>query len=208
MDFDIMPTPTEDSDPIFNHSLCSKCKGYCCRQCGCTLFPRDISSSKERFQKDLKKKIRTGNYSFIIVIYPEGNKYTYQLRLRTRNVNREIIDLFSPYSECSLWSPETGCSFSDQDRPSGGRYLIPQPNHECYLDYDDDWALSEWNKVQEEMEKEFKKIAHEGVLPTLAKQYAKNKDLFSQISENFTAALFSIILPTETLLTQEGYLED
>ena len=109
-----------------NIEICRKCGGMCCKKSGCDYSANDfLDVSYEGLYNELKK----GDKSIVCYMsFNEGSngKYTYQpfLYLRARNKNRDIIDLISIKTGCALLQAN-GCSFSYEDRPSGGKNLTP-----------------------------------------------------------------------------------
>lgn len=150
-----------------NKTICSKCKGQCCKQMGCHFSPEDF---KEISFEALKAEIDKGhisidwwegnpfeeiNYSFIASIdeydfgiseIDEDDEDTIERAyfLRAKNVGANIIDA-SWGGTCSLLT-EKGCSLSYNDRPKGGRELIPvEGNKECITNYSKQDCAKEWH---------------------------------------------------------------
>ena len=73
------------------------------------------------------------------------------LFLRTRNRKREIVDLFSEKTRCSLLTPD-GCPYSFEERPLGAIMLLPaykNGERACEsLELVNDIALKNWKKYQ------------------------------------------------------------
>ncbi len=51
--------------------------------------------------------------------------------MRARHKGGNPIDAYTRSGPCVNWTPEDGCKFSWEDRPAGGRGLIPQENKRC-----------------------------------------------------------------------------
>lgn len=193
--------------PNINHSLCAECGGLCCQNSGCALIPSDISDPF-RYNK-LLKKLKTGKYSFRIAIHFNSfrRRYEYQLRLCIRNKDRDIIDLFSPPNNCSLWSPTTGCPFSDEERPYQGLHLIPA-KYGCHVDFDKNFMFEKWGPVQVELEQAFKEYSDKSVLSVLSDQYKENLEkvlssIGTKMNDDFG---MKIIFANEQILKQHGLL--
>ena len=109
-----------------NIEICKKCGGMCCKKSGCDYSAHDfLDLSYEGLSNELKK----GDKS--IVCYMDfktmsNGSYTYEpfLYLRARNKGRDIIDLVSIKTGCASLK-SNGCSFTYEDRPSGGKNLTP-----------------------------------------------------------------------------------
>ena len=196
--------------PNINHSVCAECGGLCCKNSGCALIPSDISDPF-RYNK-LMKKLKTGKYSFKLAAQYNFYlaEYQYQLRLCIRNAERDVIDLFSPPNRCSIWSPEKGCPFSDEERPYQGLHLIPAPyGFGCHDDFDDDFMFENWALVQSELEMAFSEYSSgKSVIQVLYEQYTKNVESFrnqigTKIRESFAKKCLFV---TEELLLQHGFL--
>ena len=140
-------------DPsIFKSSDCKKCKGHCCKKCGCAYFVEDFEDlSFESLKKELEKE------TISITSVLELDKIRDQvinspvLFLRTRNRKREIVDLFSEKTRCSLLTPD-GCPYSFEERPLGAIMLLPaykNGERACEsLELSNDIALKNWKKYQ------------------------------------------------------------
>lgn len=194
-------------EPNVNHSICSKCGGKCCKYSGCALFPINISNPF-RYSK-LLKRMQTGKYSFKLSLFQdcESSQYGYQLRIKARNVDRDVVDLFSAPNRCMHWRAKGGCLFTDATRPYEGLHLIPQPSYQCYPDFSANFAFEQWEKVQSDLKKAFVKFSPNGddVLTTLYKQYKANIEEVRQSAKD-DPALKHFLIAVEALLKQEGYL--
>lgn len=118
-----------------NKEICKKCGGFCCKKSGCDYFVSDfgfITKGK------IIEALETGNVSIVSAFMPaklpNGEEGIMPfLYLRARNKDRDIVDLFSMKKECSMLT-ETGCMYSLEERPGGGKNLIPGINHLKELD--------------------------------------------------------------------------
>ena len=109
-----------------NKELCKKCGGECCKQMGCYYSAKDLKVIDSRSIKSMLDKGYTSITSDIIYTHP---KIT-MLSLRARNTDASSIDLVSCHRGCTALT-ESGCMYSLEDRPSGGKYLIPRERGCC-----------------------------------------------------------------------------
>lgn len=168
-----------------NLEICKKCGGKCCKKSGCDYLPSDFTDLSF---KGLMDKLAEGNISVVSAIKFEkllhnGRIYVNPfLYLRARNKNREIIDLLSMKTTCSLLTEE-GCKYSYEERPSMGKNLIPVDGVRCYPLKSPNILISEWDSYQKVLSKIVKKMTGLSVEEKL-KQDVQN--LFCDIlSENF-----------------------
>lgn len=126
-----------------NKEICTKCGGVCCKQMGCHFSPQDF---KLVTFYTLKHEIDKG---FISIDWWEGNAEneedeetrTRTYFLRMRNVDAPVVDP-SYGGRCKVLT-DTGCPLSYDERPMGGRMLIPSTNgcgstygkRECAIDW-------------------------------------------------------------------------
>ena len=133
--------------------ICKECGGICCKRMGCHYSPKDF---KDLSFDGLKKEIEKGNIS---IDWWEGNPFNNDreinraMFLRIRNVNSPVLDP-SWGGECSLLT-ETGCSLPYDERPYGGRSLIPVKGSKCTLVYSKLDCVKEWFEHDETLEKLF-----------------------------------------------------
>lgn len=114
-----------------NLDICKKCGGLCCKKSGCDLWIEDID---DKTQKGILNLLATEKYSIVALMNfnrSKGKVYNVPfLYLRARNKNRDIVDLLSMKTTCMNLT-DTGCSFSYEDRPSGGKNLTPSDDGMC-----------------------------------------------------------------------------
>lgn len=132
-----------------NRDICASCGGKCCKKSGCDYTPSDFSDLSFNALYEL---LQQGNISIVssleFLLTPDGKYWvTPLLHLRARNINRPIVDLISMKTSCSQLL-ENGCKYSYEERPSGGKNLIPQPNDNCYTNIDLQVLMQEWNTYQ------------------------------------------------------------
>lgn len=122
-----------------NPELCSSCKGRCCKETGCFYMPEDFESMDfECLKTHLDKgfiSIAVATNSFGIPLYDPV------LYLKIRNKNAGICVL-PTNGECMLLT-STGCKLSFEERPSGGKGLIPN-SAGCYSVFKEGDVLSQW----------------------------------------------------------------
>ena len=132
-----------DDLPRFNPVLCEKCGGKCCKRTGCYYSPKDFP---EITFETLFKHLCKGYTS----IYPIDGLYTglsNSLILKIRNVGEPVsIDKNYGYNRCILLG-EKGCPLSKEQRPRGGRELIPV-EHGCITGYTFREIVEDWSPHQ------------------------------------------------------------
>ena len=69
------------------------------------------------------------------------------LYLRARNKERDVIDLLSIKTGCSMLTDE-GCIYNFQNRPTGGVNLVPMANGKCYPDKSPLEIVETWRPYQ------------------------------------------------------------
>ena len=111
-----------DKTIFVNSEACKSCGGKCCMKCGCHFAPTDFD---DLTFEGLKKKMEMGYISIDLVdgemIYQRGFFYI----LRARNEGAPIVDFgYNRRSKCCLLTKK-GCKLSFEERPSGGKSLIP-----------------------------------------------------------------------------------
>lgn len=146
-----------------NPKLCKKCKGHCCKKCGCHFSPDDFDFKKvddENGPRDsnevifdiLKKEIEKG---YIVIEYVPSEAIlsdTDGILLRVRNRKEGLVGDWNR-SPCILLT-DKGCKLDYEDRPSGGRLLRPILNKKtkkftCIQHYDIDDCCREWLPFKE-----------------------------------------------------------
>ncbi len=147
MEVDIMEM--EKKSLYINHDLCKACGGKCCLHSGCSYSPTDFGTIT---LARLKEKLESGLASIVAQfdIFEDG--VSYHLAIRSRNLDRGIVDLFSAKNTCCALG-ENGCTFSDDERPYGGISLVPKENFQCENLYSDQIAYKEWLPYQKLLER-------------------------------------------------------
>ena len=151
-----------------NKELCSRCGGKCCKKSGCDYSVNDFS---DKTLAGFIEILNEGNISIVSSIRFSRNRdgkllVEPILYLRARNINRDVIDLFSMKTTCSMLT-DKGCSYDSKHRPSGGLNLIPSETHKCYP-YKDPLSIVEgWHSYQRILEKIVKKYTGKSVYDKL-----------------------------------------
>lgn len=170
-------------EKIENTDICKKCGSYCCKKSGCDYFVEDFENMKIDV---LEQILIEGNVSIVAAL--DFKKINGKLicnpilYLRERNINREVVDLLSMKTPCASLTP-TGCIHTYEKRPSGGKYLVPKENMECYSEVNRLEKLKEWEKYQNTLARLVKRITKKSVNAKLREDVIK---LLSDIEcENF-----------------------
>lgn len=117
-----------------NKSICAKCGGECCKNSGCDFSSHDFAVISE---KELQQYMDKGLISIGCDIgINENNELITFLFVKMRNIDSEAVDFCQIFPKpCHALRPD-GCPYSFGNRPSGGKYLIPQEDKDCYSLYD------------------------------------------------------------------------
>lgn len=166
---------------IENYEVCAKCGGMCCKKCGCDYFVSDFESMKLDY---LESKLDEGRISIVAAIdfdrLPSVKLTAIPiLYLRARNINREVIDLFSMKTTCASLE-ENHCHYNLDERPSGGSSLIPGEHGMCYSEVDRLEELSKWNPYQ--------KVLHRIV------KRRTGMSVYSKLNEDIENVIFDLLL--------------
>ena len=141
-----------------DRDICRECGGFCCKKSGCDYSPRDFDDLSIN---KLHEKLLEGNISIIsyLEFKRSGNGKLYAepfLYLRARNTDRDVVDLVSYKKRCSMLR-EDGCSYSFEDRPFGGRNLIPGKTR-CIPEVDPYDIVMVWGRYQKVLHRLVKRI--------------------------------------------------
>ena len=124
-----------------NSSVCAKCGGECCKSCGCEFSVDDFATVN--FQ-ELQNYLDQGLISIDgDVGFDQDENLIYFLYVRMRNVGKDAVDFFAVFpSPCNALKWD-GCPFSFENRPSGGKFLVPVEDGNCYplKDVTASWAI-------------------------------------------------------------------
>jgi len=152
MEYPTLPYRSKEKDydinKNVNSSICSECKGACCKACGCHFSPDDFEEiSFESLKKEIDKGYISIDYVDGEMIYRDRGVYI----LRIRNQDAPIVDtgFIRKRTPCILLT-EKGCKLDYEHRPTGGKLLIPSSissfTHEmtCKSKYDISDCCYEW----------------------------------------------------------------
>lgn len=155
-----------EKEKIEDLDICRECGGMCCKKSGCDYA---VSDFDDRSMKGLLESLAVGDKSIVAMInfetLPNGKFIAVPfLYVRARNCDRDVIDLVSMKTTCSMLT-DTGCSYSYEDRPFGGRNLVPRRRSDgpCRpLDNPLD-KIMEWEPYQKQLSKIVKRYTGKSV---------------------------------------------
>lgn len=126
---------------------CAQCTESCCQKGSCMLLPMDIDPFSV---ENVIEKIDTGKFSITATVLKDKR---IQLRLHSREIDSEVLDINKPHTQCSLLTP-TGCSLSIEERPSYALTLIPgdSGSGSCKQAMYPSEVSKMWDEVQDTME--------------------------------------------------------
>lgn len=129
-----------------NQSLCSACGGYCCKQSPCSFMPKDFSDLS---LEGLLKEFREKDYLTIVFNVFEVDIPYISMRAKHWKTTIRLIETRTQDSCVGLTS--TGCMFSYDERPTGGKLVVPSTYHPygCYLDLSSDTFSKAWAPYSE-----------------------------------------------------------
>lgn len=149
----------------FDHFQCEMCGGRCCQRCGCYFSPTDFNVlSLEKLRKILNK-----GFISIVALTPELTGMSEDvLVLKMRDEGAEIYDRSDRKTGGCIVHESTGCPFEDEDRPFGGRALVPDLEKGCCIGYSFRQCASDWKQYQDllkQLAKEYsgKSIKYNGI---------------------------------------------
>lgn len=136
-----------------NKEFCKNCGGRCCKKSGCDYWPSDLP---DKTYKGILKFLENGKVSIVAMMNFKrinGKLCNFPfLYLRERNTGRDVVDLLSMKTPCSNLT-EHGCSYTYEERPSGGKNLTPSKDGLCYPKEDNLQKVLEWSPYQKQLEK-------------------------------------------------------
>mgnify|MGYP000190484985 FL=1 len=136
-----------------NTEVCKNCGGRCCKKSGCDYWPSDLP---DKTYKGILKFLENGKVSIVAMMNFKrinGKLCNFPfLYLRGRNTGRDVVDLLSMKTPCSNLT-EHGCSYTYEERPSGGKNLTPSKEGLCYPKEDNLQKVLEWSPYQKQLEK-------------------------------------------------------
>ena len=136
-----------------NKEVCKNCGGRCCKKSGCDYWPSDL---QDKTYKGILKFLENGKVSIVAMMNFKrinGKLCNFPfLYLRERNTGRDVVDLLSMKTPCSNLT-EHGCSYTYEERPSGGKNLTPSKDGLCYPKEDNLQKVLEWSPYQKQLRK-------------------------------------------------------
>lgn len=136
-----------------NTEVCKNCGGRCCKKSGCDYWPSDLP---DKTYKGILKFLENGKVSIVAMMnFKRINEKLCNfpfLYLRERNTGKDVVDLLSMKTPCSNLT-EHGCSYTYEERPSGGKNLTPSKDGLCYPKEDNLQKVLEWSPYQKQLEK-------------------------------------------------------
>ena len=136
-----------------NKEVCKNCGGRCCKKSGCDYWPSDLP---DKTYKGILKFLENGKVSIVAMMNFKrinGKLCNFPfLYLRERNTGRDVVDVLSMKTPCSNLT-EHGCSYTYEERPSGGKNLTPSKDGLCYPKEDNLQKVLEWSPYQKQLEK-------------------------------------------------------
>lgn len=151
-----------------NYPMCAMCGGKCCKRNACDCSPKDFDNDIEKMRKALESGkysidfSRTTSNSFSIgrfetvliserVIRAEAEFFY----VRPKNVGRPTVDIIHDKDRdegpCIFWDKEKGCSLSYEEKPMGGRTLVPIMPDMCMGQYNTAMMLIEWKPFTKQL---------------------------------------------------------
>ena len=136
-----------------NKEVCKNCGGRCCKKSGCDYWPSDLP---DKTYNGILEFLENGKVSIVAMMNFKrinGKLCNFPfLYLRERNTGRDVVDLLSMKTPCSNLT-EHGCSYTYEERPSGGKNLTPSKDGLCYPKEDNLQKVLEWSPYQKQLEK-------------------------------------------------------
>lgn len=136
------------------HSICAECNGACCRGMGCELHPKDVFGEEHPTIERLVEFLSCGFYQIdywdgdirehfdIEFDYDDYKGTCYYLRAKHTNSNSLLNGSWG--GTCVLFEDGKGCKLSWEQRPYGGKALIPNETKKCHSIYGKAKAALDW----------------------------------------------------------------
>lgn len=129
----------------FDHSQCEMCGGRCCQKCGCYFAPTDFKV----LSLDKLRKILNKGFVAIVSLTTELTGISEDvLVLKMRDKGAEVFDKGDRKTGGCIVHEDTGCPFEDDDRPFGGRALVPDLQRGCCIGYSFRKCADDWKPYQ------------------------------------------------------------
>ena len=146
-----------------NRDLCTVCGGRCCKMAPCHFAPHDFADLS---YKAIKKIIKNKGY-ISVVRFSESSinataecigfvqKEFFVLRVRTGETKIAVnsTEIFKG-DWCSMLS-NSGCKLSFEERPYGGKMLIPGEGRSCEQKYTIKECVMDWIPYQKVLKRVF-----------------------------------------------------
>lgn len=107
-----------NSSKYYNYKLCAACGGDCCQRMAGQYVPEDFK--QEITAEFILSILQTGKFA---IDWWEGDDQPHYIR--PRHVGEPAVK-GSWGGVCVNWSKESGCSLSEEDRPTGCKKLVPK----------------------------------------------------------------------------------
>lgn len=157
----------QKSEFTFDHIQCRICGGRCCKKTGCFFSPKDFKNMT--FDK-MKRIMQKGYISIVEIKEEQSGLENPVYALKIRNNGEHIVEPEPGIYEGCIVLEKDGCPFDDEDRPYGGKALIPEllTGRSCAKGYSFRQVAEDWyphQKLLIELIKEFdgKDIKYEGI---------------------------------------------
>lgn len=199
----------EKTEKIEDINICKQCGGRCCKKCGCDYSALDFDDLS---YKTICEFLSEGKISVVSMVsfdrLSNGKKIANLfLYLRARNVDRDVVDLISVKTRCSQLT-EIGCSYTYDDRPTGGKNLVPVEGGKCYPAEDQFELVKTWQPYQNVLRKVVKRYTGKSV-ENKAREDAEN--LFYRVfCDDFDEAMPEELLDLRTFVPalQQAYPDE
>lgn len=153
----------ERPEESFDRVQCTVCGGRCCKNSGCYFSPKDFKNIS--FDR-LKAIILKGYISLVTVPSIQSGLEKDVIVLKVRNKYSAVCDVKTDETNggCILLE-KTGCSFDDEDRPYGGRALVPErvEGKSCIRGYSFRQCAEDWLPYQDILKRLYNEFLFEDV---------------------------------------------
>lgn len=142
---------------VEDKNICAQCKGLCCKSQGCHVAPWDVFKGGKGSIEKLRAFMNTKNYTVDFWAGdPRDNDiwnfdFSQHYFLRARNKNEGFITGYNPNGACAMLT-STGCKLSFNERPTGGKSLVPKPDQRCVPTYTKRQCAIDWIPYQDMLE--------------------------------------------------------
>lgn len=147
---------------VENKRICAECKGQCCKGFGCHAAPSDVFKGEEPTVEALRAYMATKNFT---IDHWEGDPRFEQdideldrvFFIRARNRNEGYVSHFMSFGPCALLTSK-GCKLSFEERPTGGKSLVPSEDHHCKVTYSKEQCCIDWIPYQSIIEEVLEEV--------------------------------------------------